>query len=153
MSARTAKVAREYLKKNRDRINSKRRERYHRKHPEAFYRLKYRDDEIQQLANTFGSKEASNYLRRQLIKADRDRFIEMYGGKCACCGEEERDFLALDHVGGQVGKKREHSYDAVRRALLEYRPDTYRILCHNCNMATRYNKICPHKRSKHENQQ
>src|SRR4028118_728768 len=33
--------------------------------------------------------------RRQLLKAN---IINVYGGKCACCGEKEPQFLALDHI-------------------------------------------------------
>ena len=38
----------------------------------------------------------------------RKRVIEIYGGKCECCGETRYEFLALDHIyGGGTKHKKE----------------------------------------------
>lgn len=80
----------------------------------------------------------------------RNEFLEMYGSKCECCGETENIFLTLDHIKGQKGipiAKKERGVNSYRSAIAEYRPDTYRILCMNCNFATRFEgAICPHQK-------
>jgi hypothetical protein len=78
----------------------------------------------------------------------RNAFLDMYGNKCSCCGEVEPIFLSLDHVKGQKGlKRKELSGDAYVKASKVFNPEKYRILCHNCNQATRYHEVCPHQRS------
>src|ERR1019366_4483037 len=46
--------------------------------------------------------EARNLLydRRGRKTVTQEDFIAAYGGKCACCGETERIFLTIDHIGG-----------------------------------------------------
>ena len=87
--------------------------------------------------------------RRQL----RDRVLRMYGGKCACCGENERAFLAIDHINGG-GTKHIRSFsncDAYYKWLIElgHRRKGFRVLCHNCNFAEHFcEKGCPHRAAK-----
>lgn len=80
----------------------------------------------------------------------RDRVIDGYGGRCTCCGESERAFLAIDHI---------YNDGAAERARLKmtsgqwYRwlvsmgcpRDRYRLLCHCCNEARAYYGHCPHE--------
>ena len=84
------------------------------------------------------AKTKRNELRAQVLQA--------YGGHCACCGEQERDFLTIDHVngGGTAHRKAIHGkvYDQLRR---EGFPTGYRVLCWNCNWAHRLNGSCPHQ--------
>ena len=73
---------------------------------------------------------------------------ERYGGKCVCCGETEPLFLAIDHVNDDGA---EHRRTMATRGMANiYRfivkagyPDTFQILCHNCNFAKRVGP-CPH---------
>lgn len=76
-----------------------------------------------------------------------------YGVKCACpggCSVTEQKFLAIDHVGGW---RKVHPERSTRPALVVLYnwiidnnfPDTVRVLCHNCNFATRFNEPCPHQ--------
>lgn len=84
----------------------------------------------------------------------RNDVIAGYGGRCACCGESQYEFLSLDHVngGGTIhlkgnkmgGDKRVHYRDARNR---NYPPD-YRILCHNCNFALGHYGHCPHDKER-----
>ena len=78
--------------------------------------------------------------------------MDKYGGKCACCGESELDFLTIDHIyndGNEHRKKfnigpGKETYRWLRRN--DY-PDGFQVLCFNCNLGKRINKgICPHKR-------
>ena len=81
------------------------------------------------------------------------KVFEYYSGsppKCECCGENNFEFLALDHKFG-VGEK--HRKDnKILGGLQTYRwviknnfPDIFRILCHNCNSSHGYFGYCPHK--------
>jgi hypothetical protein len=79
-------------------------------------------------------KQTANRRRWVAIK---DRFMEMYGGRCACCGITRRIFLSLDHIdgGGNAQRKASGQRGAYLDATRKYQPKVYRILCHNCNMA------------------
>lgn len=88
--------------------------------------------------NAERQREWYNRLRVQILKA--------YGHACACCGESIAEFLALDHVDGGGTKHRRRRaqsgvyVDVVRQGF----PDTYRLLCHNCNQAFGAYGRCPH---------
>lgn len=87
-------------------------------------------------------KAKENYLKL------REKFFEMYGKFCSCCGESQPEFLSLEHKQGQpVGRKnKENTLQATKRAVSEYRPDLFEVLCHNCNQAQKFGAVCPHKR-------
>ena len=75
--------------------------------------------------------------------------IKHYGERCNCCGEKEVDFLTIDHINGGGGKHRKivGGGGAVYREIIKKNyPSSYRLLCMNCNWATRKGKICPHQR-------
>ena len=84
-------------------------------------------------------------LKRQLVLA--------YGGCCACCGESRMGFLTLDHSFHdgkahrvRLGNRDSRKMYAELRRLGWPKDKGYRILCFNCNMATRYpGDVCPHK--------
>jgi hypothetical protein len=98
------------------------------------------------------SKKYRSRLRIELLNA--------YGNKCACCGETERAFLSLDHVyGGGLKHKRKYkeetghvlTKDALCRLLkINNYPDSFQILCHNCNQAKGFHGECPHVTKKKE---
>ena len=58
------------------------------------------------------NKKAKRKLRQEVLDA--------YGGKCACCGEEQYEFLCIDHVNDDGNER------------------------HNCNMAKGFHGQCPH---------
>lgn len=72
--------------------------------------------------------------------------ITHYGGRCACCGEEEYAFLCLDHHGGGGNQHRKSVTASALPAWLRRNgyPSGFRVLCHNCNFATANGKECPH---------
>jgi hypothetical protein len=83
------------------------------------------------------------YIR---IKTD---VLNAYGRKCKCCGADNPLFLGLDHVAGngnlhrrQTGYITAQMYRLARR--LGY-PDTFQLLCHNCNLAKGFFRACPHQ--------
>jgi hypothetical protein len=96
---------------------------------------KYRDE----------NKEKNHIYRKEHDLEIRIKFIEMYGGKCECCGETQVDFLTLDHIDYSSKGKWETGRKGYVKALDKYRPDLYQVLCYNCNCARRHG-ICPHKK-------
>lgn len=85
----------------------------------------------------------------------RDQVFEAYGNLCECCHEGNREFLALDHVeGGGNAHRRALCKNGTGRGGTQtlYRlvrdlgfPDTYRLLCHNCNHSYGAYGYCPHQ--------
>ena len=80
---------------------------------------------------------------------DRALLLAAYGGKCACasCPETNPEFLCLDHVNGDGKTHRSrvgsHTYaDLKRRGFPQ---EGFRLLCWNCNSATRFGRRCPHE--------
>lgn len=80
----------------------------------------------------------------------RKLILNAYGNRCECCGETEPEFLALDHRfgGGAEHRRCRPGTSVLRDVIREGFPPKYRILCHNCNMATRLGTQCPHERKK-----
>ena len=84
----------------------------------------------------------------QASKALYDQFFQIYGDKCACCGESNRQFLTLDHINnnGVAERKAINWFGCMRKAIRESDKTQYQVLCYNCNYGKRRNKgICPHK--------
>jgi hypothetical protein len=92
--------------------------------------------------------------RKEMTRATRQRWrnemLTAYGGKCVCCGESERHFLAMDHIygGGYAERKIFKSPYALYKKLRDagWPTGKYQILCHNCNMAKGFYGQCPHKK-------
>jgi len=89
---------------------------------------------------------AKRQLKRTAVRRrqQRESIIAAYGGCCACCGETSYEFLAIDHVNG--GGKGEGGSPLMMRVIAEGFPSTFRMLCHNCNMARGLYGYCPHER-------
>lgn len=90
-------------------------------------------------------KERQKNYRREI----KLTVMVQYGGKCACCGETELEFLTIDHIdgGGTQHRKRLNTPNIYRWLMQNNFPPGFQVLCMNCNFATRYKNICPHKRS------
>jgi hypothetical protein len=75
-----------------------------------------------------------------------------YGRNCACCGESEMVFLAIDHIGGGGREhRRKHEGKNFWRWLKNNGfPKGFRVLCHNCNWAVAFGRVCPHRQNKQE---
>lgn len=77
------------------------------------------------------------------------RIVELYGGKCACCGESEPLFLTLDHIDGTGAEHRaqdSQAYTMVRWHMRRKfaKDDRLQLLCWNCNCAKGVYGSCPH---------
>lgn len=88
--------------------------------------------------------------QRRLTMRSKALVYEHYGSICNCCGESEPKFLSIDHVNNDGYKERKSrggsSQMLYRNIIKQNFPDTYQILCMNCNTGkSRNNGICPHK--------
>lgn len=78
----------------------------------------------------------------------RAAVLAAYGGRCACCGEDETRFLTIDHVNNDgATHRREIGSGALYWWLAKNGyPAGYRLLCWNCNCGRALNGgICPHE--------
>lgn len=85
-----------------------------------------------------GQRDLSTHDRRKHARL-RSRIIAAYGGLCACCKEDNPEFLTVDHINGNgnmhcklTGKGSGLYYWLQRNGFPH---DNYRLLCYNCNMA------------------
>ena len=77
---------------------------------------------------------------RRNLKQDA---LNAYGGKCACCGVDNYEFMAIDHINGGGNKHRKEN--KTGSGLQFYRwlkknkyPKGFQILCANCNWIKRF---------------
>lgn len=98
---------------------------------------------------TWKNKEIRSAYHKEYNKKIRYECLSYYGGnppKCACCGETEIAFLALDHINGGGNKhRREVGRSITYWAFHNNFPKGLQVLCHNCNMAKHHLGTCPHK--------
>lgn len=94
----------------------------------------------------------SDYRKRHAeIRAnDKKVVMEHYGCKCACCGEDEPCFLAVDHINGNGNSHRKKigkwGSGFFKWLINNQFPNGFQLLCHNCNMGKHLNSgVCPHK--------
>lgn len=98
---------------------------------------------------TFDKKEYGKLYRKKMKYKIFDHYSN---GKncCACCGENEKDFLTIDHVaenGAEHRKQIGRASDKLHNWLIKNNfPAGYQILCFNCNCARSYRGkgTCPH---------
>lgn len=125
---------------NRERIAEERKRKYAADPGEA----KHRTQEWRK-ANREKARELSRRYWRQL----REQMIEAYGAACACCGEKNPKFLALDHTNGDGSEERRKSGKPFSNAniIKQLRRDgwpkgRHQLLCHNCNCARGFYGSC-----------
>lgn len=94
-------------------------------------------------------RNAARESQAETRKRVRDELVAAYGGKCACanCPETNPAFLCLDHINGDGKAHRmkmgSHTYADLRRR--GWPQEGFRLLCWNCNSATRFGRTCPHE--------
>lgn len=93
------------------------------------------------------ARARSNAYARKL----REAAFEVYGGPiCACCGEQERCFLTIDHINGG-GNEHRRSIGGISNNFYQWLkatgyPPGFQVLCQNCNVGKHRNGgTCPHK--------
>lgn len=95
------------------------------------------------------NKEASRSRIAVNHRKEREECLARYGGVCACCGESQYEFLAIDHIdgGGSTHRKEQRITKMARWLKKNQFPPGYRVLCHNCNMAFGQYGYCPHSQA------
>lgn len=90
-------------------------------------------------------------MDRQRLRyiAVRNDALTGYGGRCTCCGTDDRDVLDIDHIapvwhGLKTGRPLEEvgGYTFYRRLAREGFPEGYQLLCRNCNWSKRLLGAC-----------
>lgn len=93
-------------------------------------------------------KEGLRRTERRKKRRLKLQVLELYGGHCACCGEENPWFLTIDHVNRDGAKERREKGKQVIRydTYLKEKREDLQVLCFNCNCAREHNNgVCPHK--------
>ncbi len=101
----------------------------------------------------FGITRTPEVRAREIARniSYRLQAIELYGGKCDCCGEQRKGILTFDHINGyKKGDKGRGGIHLVHSVLKEYTTSgypngKYRLLCWNCNTSISRYGYCPHK--------
>lgn len=107
-----------------------------------------------------GKFKTAEFLNKVRIRSKAKRMkwrlavIQMYGGKCACCGESAHEFLTVDHKNGDGAKHRKKlgvrrgatSGTFYPRLLKEGVRADIQLLCANCHMAKDMFGGCPHQK-------
>ena len=97
-------------------------------------------------------RKAESKSQRKHYQKMKEQIYAHYGAYCACCGEDIPQFLSIDHINNdgyklRDSKGRRHGGNYYLKSIIDDGfPDTYQILCMNCNHGkSRNNGICPHK--------
>lgn len=84
----------------------------------------------------FGCLESHRQRNDLLYNQRRETVIGLYGDNCACCKEDQKSFLTIDHIrnNGNLERKRLSSRSFYAKLAKAGRklPD-YQLLCWNCN--------------------
>lgn len=98
------------------------------------------------------NKERLDKKTKETKLKNRQIVYNHYGNKCSCCGEDNIYFLTIDHVNNDGQKDRLKSgfkrkgNSLYIKIIKENFPNTYQLLCWNCNCSKGMNKgICGHR--------
>lgn len=98
----------------------------------------------QRLCDECEQKKSQNAHRRHIQQ--KTLVMQEYGGACACCGESELAFLAIDHIDNTGYLHRKETKKLYTWLIARNFPkDNFQILCMNCNWA-KYTGVCPHQK-------
>jgi hypothetical protein len=93
-------------------------------------------------------RDLLNNRRKQSVGKLKSEVFGVYGNKCACCGEEDKRFLTIDHVNNDgaehrriLGKKSETLMSWAKKQGF---PNSLQLLCWNCNLGKAIYGKCPH---------
>jgi hypothetical protein len=135
------------MKERKDEINVVKRARYQTNKVVILAKMRAYQEKNKNRVAAWQKKGSAKYRIKM-----RDAILQAYGNKCQCCGETEKDFLTLDHVGGWGARhRREEGWKARGHSLYkriieaDFPKDKFRLLCMNCNFAIRLGGTCPHE--------
>lgn len=83
--------------------------------------------------------EKYNKQSRDAKARIREKIFKLYGNQCVSCGFTDRRALTLDHIKNNGAEERRllGERGVYYRAIDEYRPEEYQILCMNCQFIKR----------------
>lgn len=99
--------------------------------------------------------ERVNEYQRDRRQALKEEVFKYYGNACSCCGESNSIFLSIDHINNDGAKHREiisgdkrsgagcRTYAWIKNNGF---PNTFQVLCFNCNWAKSHGG-CPHQKT------
>lgn len=100
-------------------------------------------------AKYLAKREAMLLYRKKIRARNRALVLNAYGNCCACCGESEPKFLAVDHINNdgaahrkELGIGGDNFYAWI---IKNSYPADLQLLCHNCNFAKGLYGACPHQ--------
>lgn len=128
-----------YYRRHKEHMNKTTRGNYKKRRSYYLSRMQQWRLQNRELADAI-SKRWRDQLRAEILAA--------YGGQCKCCGEQRKEFLAIDHVKGDGRQHRalvgKNIYSWLRKNKFPKRG--FRLLCHNCNFARGAYGYCPHSK-------
>jgi 5-methylcytosine-specific restriction endonuclease McrA len=75
---------------------------------------------------------------RKYYEKVKSKTIELLGGKCVACGEDDPRVLQVDHIKPERRKMRDGTYSARQNMLRVLKEPRYakavQLLCANCHM-------------------
>lgn len=99
--------------------------------------------------------EKQRRWQNEHTKRQRIKVLEHYGKNCACCSENNIEFLTIDHINGGGNQ---HRKEIIERGearcggsgfynwlIKNNFPEGFRTLCQNCNASLGHYGYCPHK--------
>lgn len=110
-------------------------------------RKKARENYQKNRETILSTLSTNSRIRRRRI---RQETIAAYGGKCACCGETNWEFLTIDHINGGGNKHRKETGLVGTKFYVwlksfDYPKKEYRCLCMNCQSSRGWFGYCPHE--------
>lgn len=118
-----------YAKKNRKKLRKYAREYYHRTN-----RIEYAKEWYKR------NIKRNRFIRKEANKKVRLAIIEYMGGKCVLCNFNDWRALQIDHINGNGNEDRismGHTNWSIFKRIKE-NPESYQLLCANCNWIKRY---------------
>jgi len=93
-------------------------------------------------------KIISNNRGKEQRQYQKRLVINYYGNKCFCCGEENIQFLTIDHINNDGCKQNKNERIGLYRWIIKnnFPKNIFQVACYNCNCARdKNNGICPHQ--------
>lgn len=100
---------------------------------------------LDELASCGMCRERGRKKMQETYRDIRREVLQIYGGRCVCCGNSNPKYLQLDHVNNDGGMERKQLPPHVRGGQfykyvlkLGYIRSDLQLLCANCHNARRY---------------
>lgn len=113
-----------------------------------FYQLCLRSNNKYRI-NNLAKLKVYHKKRQQDMKKMIISFYSKGESTCACCTENNIEFLSVDHIKGDGNIHRREIGSSLYTWLVRNKmPEGFRILCMNCNHSYGHYGMCPHNLNK-----